>query len=195
MVRVWMRSRCAFKAADTGSSRRAISTLVNGVAPMARGLASAGAQAQCTGARVKKFPFGSSSGMNALTLVISTVNTALMSSGSAFVSAPATKADQLVQPAGSSHQLTGGSRSNFLRGALGDGIEAYPFVSASVFHEFAVDVTAGDSVKAGGTTIWANAARRQIRRGSNRNGLPYQAAKWPLRFVPAAAFSALPSIA
>ena len=39
------------------------------------------------------FPFGAGSGVNALTSVISTVNTAFLNNGSAFVSAPAAAPD------------------------------------------------------------------------------------------------------
>jgi opacity protein-like surface antigen len=95
MARIWMRSQFAFKAANTGSTRRAVPMLVSGLALMAGAVASSGAQAQCTGAGTDLFPFGSGSGVNALTSVISTVNTAFMNTGSAFVAASGAAPDQL----------------------------------------------------------------------------------------------------
>ena len=63
--------------------------LVSGVALMVGALASSGAQAQCTGSGIGQvFPFGYGSGVNALTSVIGTVNTAFLTGSSAFVSAP-----------------------------------------------------------------------------------------------------------
>ena len=61
----------------------------SGLALMAGLLASSGAQAQCTPVSASQlFPFGSGSGVNALTSVIETVNTAFLTSTSAFISAP-----------------------------------------------------------------------------------------------------------
>ena len=73
--------------------------LVSGLALMAGVLASSGAQAQCTSNLpadgMQYFPFGAGSGVNALTSVISTVNTAFLTNGSAFVSeSPAAGPDQ-----------------------------------------------------------------------------------------------------
>ncbi len=69
--------------------------LVSGVALMAGALASSGAQAQCSDPNMSYFPFGAGSGVNALTSVISTVNTAFLNNGSAFVAAPVAEPDQL----------------------------------------------------------------------------------------------------
>ena len=75
---------------------------VSGLALMVGLMASTGAQAQCTGTEVTTtyngkqqnalfsslFPFGQGGGINALTSVISTANTAFLTSTTAFVSAP-----------------------------------------------------------------------------------------------------------
>lgn len=64
--------------------------LVSGVALMAGVLASSGARAECVGeiSLSQYFPFANGGGINALTSVISTVNTAFLTNGAAFVSAP-----------------------------------------------------------------------------------------------------------
>ncbi len=68
-----------------------LSVGVSGLALMAGLFASSAAQAQCThtGASVNTlFPMGTGGGVNALTSVIETVNTAFLTTTSAFVSAP-----------------------------------------------------------------------------------------------------------
>jgi opacity protein-like surface antigen len=95
MPRVWMGPQRAHRVTGTGSIRRSIPI---GVALMAGVLASSSAQAQCTSPLpvdgMKYFPFGAGGGVNALTSVISTVNTAFLNNGSAFVSAPAAEPNQ-----------------------------------------------------------------------------------------------------
>ena len=63
--------------------------LVSGTALMAAAFAAPGAEAQCTGTGTGIYPFGAGGGVNALTSVMGTVNTAFLTNGSAFVSAPA----------------------------------------------------------------------------------------------------------
>ena len=83
--------------ASASSSRRLVSSLsvgVSGLALMAGLFASSAAQAQCTHTGNTPlpanvwFPLGTGSGVNALTSVIETVNTAFLTSTSAFISAP-----------------------------------------------------------------------------------------------------------
>ncbi len=90
MLRLELRSFAAANAAHSSSRRRVIPLLVSGAALMAGAIASPGAQAQCTGSTgAELFPFGAGGGINALTSVMGTVNTAFLTNGSAFVSAPA----------------------------------------------------------------------------------------------------------
>jgi outer membrane autotransporter protein len=91
-----VREQGIFTFAEGHPKRGTIPTLVSGVALMAGLLASSGAQAQCSaGTGIEYFPFGAGSGLNALTSIISTVNTAFLNNGSAFVSAPSAGADQI----------------------------------------------------------------------------------------------------
>ena len=85
MPRTRLRSHAAAKSPGAGSTRRAIPMLVSGMALMAGVLASPAAYAQCTGNGTMLTDGGS---VNALASVIGTVNTAFLTSGSAFVSAP-----------------------------------------------------------------------------------------------------------
>ena len=100
--------------------------LVSGVALMAGALASSGAQAQCTGTGTEYFPFGSGSGVNALTSVISTVNTAFLSNGSAFVSAPSAAPD--AQGGGVWVKTVGGSIDTQANSSFGGTITVPYFV-------------------------------------------------------------------
>jgi len=91
MLRLELRSFAAANAAHNSSRRRVIPLLVSGAALMAGAIASPGAQAQsqCSGNGIQEyFPFGNGGGVNALTSVIGTVNTAFLTNGSAYVSAP-----------------------------------------------------------------------------------------------------------
>lgn len=95
MLRLELRSFAAANAAHSSSRRRVIPLLVSGAALMAGAIVSPGAQAQsqaqleCPGStNMQYFPFGVGGGVNALTSVIGTVNTAFLTNGSAYVSAP-----------------------------------------------------------------------------------------------------------
>ena len=89
MPRIWISSQWKINIAGAGITRRAMPALVSGVALMAGALASSGAQAQCTDPGAASFPFGNGSGINALTSVVSEVNTAFLINGSPFVSVAA----------------------------------------------------------------------------------------------------------
>ncbi len=81
----------AAEVVAAGSKRWAIQILLSGVALAAGAFAPSGALAQCTGTSAQ---FDAASGLNALTSEIGTINTAFLSNGSAFVSAPDSAADQ-----------------------------------------------------------------------------------------------------
>ena len=80
-------------AAGAHTSYRAIPMLVSAAALTAGLLASTGAQAQCTGDNGGLGIVGS--GLTAITSMIGTVNTAFMTPGSAFVSAPESAPNQM----------------------------------------------------------------------------------------------------
>ncbi len=94
------------RASTSGSRwrRGAIPVLVSSAALMAGALASSDAQAQCTGGATK---FNNAGAISALVSTIGTVNTAFMTSGSAFVSAPLSAPDQ--QSGGLWVRTTGGT--------------------------------------------------------------------------------------
>src|SRR5271165_3113799 len=81
----------AASASDTRSPLGAIRSLIICMALMAGALAPSAALGQCSGTAAQ---FNAAGGMNALTAAIGTVNTAFLSNGSAFVSAPDSTPDQ-----------------------------------------------------------------------------------------------------